>query len=313
MPPALKRPLPPPTKRGKAKSNVKPRPGPPKPTAAPPSKGKKSKEKAAPMSFNMGAWDASAEGQKIMLYAPPGMGKSTLAMMAPNPVFIGLDDGARHLRHPKTGERPQVVMDETGKVLSTFSQVINVLSQYDKFDPYDTIVVDTGTRLEELACDTVMDTIKGPDGWVTQLEEYGWGKGYRHIFDTMMHPLGEFDELVRRGKNIIIICHQALENMDGGDYRRACPELQVRNNANVCNKWCGWCDHVFKIDHEGLSINSKKKKASAIGDGYAVFVHPEVGFMAKSRTLDIDTRVISFATPDDDSLWIELFGEDYDA
>jgi hypothetical protein len=267
-----------------------------------------------PRPFVFGDWDADNEGEKTIIYAPPGFGKSTLAMMMPNPVFLGLDDGARKLRHPVTGARPKVITDpETGHVVNTWEAVRNVLAQPDLFDGFDSLVIDTGTRLEELCTAWVMENIPGPDGRVQELEEYGWGKGYRHVFDNMQHPLAAMDELVRRGKNITILCHQMLENMDSGDYRRTAPELQVRNNANVNNRWCGWCDNVFKIDHCGVGIDKKKRKAVSTG-GYAVFVHPtNPGYVAKARTIPIDTPVISFSTPDDNSIWIELFGEGYDA
>ena len=305
-------PPPKPEVSGKPKSHRAPRPSVPPPAV----KGGrvKAKEELAPMKFVMDDWNADDEGEKIILYAPPGKGKSTLAMMAPKPVFIGLDDGARKLRHPVTGERPKVVSNpETGRVLSTWMEVRNVLAQPDLFDPFESIVLDTGTRLEELCTEWVLANIKGDSGWVQELEGYGYGKGYRHVFDNMMHPLVDFDELVRRGKNIIIICHQVLANQDGGEYRKHAPELITRNNANICNKWMGWCDHVFKIDHAALSIDKKKKKAVDVGNGYAVYVHGDPSFEAKSRTIDIEDRVISFSDPTDNSIWIELFGEDYDA
>ena len=68
---------------------------PPKPTGVAPRTAK---------TFAVSVWDGKGEGQKIILYGPNGHGKTTLAAMAPNPVFIGLDDGGRQTRNPKTGE-----------------------------------------------------------------------------------------------------------------------------------------------------------------------------------------------------------------
>lgn len=291
---------------------------PPRPTAPPPvnKPGTKAAGKSiTPMAFTFDDWHAENEGEKILLYAPPGKGKSTLSLMAPNPIFIGLDDGARKLTNPKTGEGPKVITNtDTGMVLSTWMEVRNVLAQPGMFDTFDTVVLDTGTRLEELCTAWVLDNIKTEKGtYVEELEEYGYGKGYRHVYDHMMHPLGDMDELVRRGKNIIVICHQVRVNQDGGEYKKHAPELQARSNANVCNKWMGWCDHILKIDHARLSIDKKKKKAIDIGGGYAIYVHGTPEFEAKSRTISYETDAVTFSTPDDDSIWIELFGEGYDA
>src|SRR4030067_329548 len=59
--------------------------------------------------FQVATCDGSGTGEKIILYGESGVGKSTLAMMAPKPIFICVDDGIRKLRHPVTEEPAQFV------------------------------------------------------------------------------------------------------------------------------------------------------------------------------------------------------------
>ena len=83
----------------------------------PPARNKKSKAAAtaaappgratAPVvnkTFQVKTWSGDKEGEKVIAYADSGMGKTTLASMAPSAVFIGLDDGGRKILNPKTNE-----------------------------------------------------------------------------------------------------------------------------------------------------------------------------------------------------------------
>ena len=52
--------------------------------------------------FTVEDW-VTGDGQRIILYADTGMGKTSLALLAPNPVFIGTDEGGADFIHPETG------------------------------------------------------------------------------------------------------------------------------------------------------------------------------------------------------------------
>ena len=55
--------------------------------------------------FKAVAWTGAGEGIKAMIYGGSGIGKTTLAALLPNnPVFIGVDDGGRLIKHPVTGD-----------------------------------------------------------------------------------------------------------------------------------------------------------------------------------------------------------------
>ena len=87
------KPPPPPSPVAKKKPPLAP---PPKPVAPPPI------AKRVPKTFAVEEWQGDIEGEKIIIHGKYGMGKTTLATMAPAPVFIGLDDGGRKLKDPRT-------------------------------------------------------------------------------------------------------------------------------------------------------------------------------------------------------------------
>lgn len=282
---------------------AKKKPPPPPKVAAPPPKVAAPKRVAK--KFTVEDWSGDAEGHKIILHGKYGMGKTNLAALAPTPVFIGgLDTGGSKIKHPVTGENLKVIPG-----VETFQDVRDALHQVDLFDPYETVVLDTGTQLQHLGLLHTFATVRGPKGITcTDIEGYGYHKGYRHLYDVMHHILGDLDPLVKRGKNIIIVCQSIqtkVSNPGGEDFLRDTPDLQTDAKANVAADYMSWADHIFMIDHH--NITAEDKKAVATG-GRVIKVHPEIHFEAKSRTLGQEYAVVSFEHKADDSIWAILFG-----
>lgn len=277
-----------------------PIPMPPKRTAPPlPSK------TAAKKSFTIAPWNGAGEGEKIILYADSGMGKTTLASMAPAPVFIGLDDGGRRIRHPKTGE-PIAAFEG----VETFQDVRDVLQQPELFSEYKTVVLDTITVLQDLAVPHMLNTVPNEKGSkVSSIVAYGYGKGYQHLYDVMKLILQDCDRLVRMGKNIIFIAQAGphkVPNAGGEDYLRSGPRL-YSGTPSVEGLYCEWADHILLIDYQSTAVEKRK---AVCDENRAVFTKGQIYFRAKSRTLTSEQAVVSFTTPDDDSMWQLIFNQE---
>jgi hypothetical protein len=284
---------------------LKPLPKPPKPGTSP-----APRPSARPAkTFEIAQWDGSTSGEKIILSGELGKGKTSLAAMAPDPVvFIGLDDGGRKIRHPKTGKRLDYIPG-----VETFEDVRDALDACVNLD-CQTVVVDTGTELQRWAEAFVLRTIKVSNNQnvatkpALHLEDYGWGKGYKHLWDAMRLPLLNCDRVVAAGKNVIVItqsmCHKC-NNDFGEEYLKEGPALyHSEKNWSVMKLWCEWADHIFRIRHQQTKVPDGKKKASG-DDTLVIDTKGNQTFYAKSRTLD--DPVIAFSTKDDDSLWQLLF------
>lgn len=278
----------------------KPPTAPPKPVAPPPV------AKRVAKTFTVQDWDGDVEGHKIIIHGKYGMGKTNLSALAPTPVFIGgLDPGGSKIKHPVTGENLKVIPG-----VETFQDVRDVLHQVDLFDPYETVVLDTGTELQHLGLLHTFATVHGPKDCpkCTNIEQYGYHKGYRYLFDTMHHILGDLNPLIKRGKNVIIVCQSIqtkVSNPGGEDFLRDTPDLQTDAKANIAADYMSWADHIFMIDHHNVSASDKKAVATG---GRVIRVHPEIHFEAKSRTLPPECATVAFADKTDDSIWQFLFG-----
>jgi len=256
-------------------------------------------------SFSVGTWNNN-DGEKVILYGDTGIGKTNLASMAPNAVFIGLDDGGRKLANPITGERLQYVQGVT-----TYADVRSALQNYSMYDDFKTVVIDTATVLQDLASEYVVMTIPaGKDSRAVNIHSYGYNKGFDHLYDAMKAILADCDELVRRGKNIIIICQSLpnrISNPGGEDYLREGPRLYV-GKPSIEALYCEWADHIFRIDYHDAFVKDKKIAGAT---ERAIYTQPELYFRAKSRTLGDDAAVVSYNSRDNDSIWRFLFPQEY--
>ena len=282
------------------KKRIIPKPPKSAATTRPPAAPKARAATAVPAkNFKIESGEAPGDGKRILIHADSGMGKTTLASLAPNPVFIGLDKGGVGI---KTYQRVDGV--------ENYVDVRSAL-QADIYGEYETVVVDTVTLLEEWAEQHVLNTITNDNGEkMSSIVKYGWSNGYKHLYDMMKLVLQDTDSLVRKGKNIILIAQSTPHNVPnpgGEDFIRQGPRLVSRKNANIEAMYCEWAEQIFHIGYQFLNVD-KKKKATGSG-GRAIFVHPEPHFRAKSRTLGLDKAVVTFEDPTDDSIWQFLFAD----
>ncbi len=250
--------------------------------------------------FTVGNWDAADEGEKIIIYADTGMGKTTLSALSPNPVYLGLDEGGRKMKHPVTGDPLRVVED-----IETYQDVRDALQQSTTFDNFNTVVIDTVTILQDWAVPHMLANIPTEKGAkVKNIVGYGYNKGYQHLYDLMKFILQDCDRLIHKGKNVILVAQAApnrVSNPGGEDYLRDGPRLYA-GKPSVEALYCEWADHILRIDYQNLWSEDKKAKGDTTR---VIYTKPEVYFRAKSRT--IDEQVISFENKTDDSIWKFMF------
>lgn len=152
---------------------------------------------------------------RILIAGYPGIGKSTLALSAPNPLHIDIDFGIDRIepRYRKDFIQPK-----------TYDEILDDLKPENVAD-YDTLVFDTGGKLISLM--SMWATKKDPkysqrDGSLS-LKGYGFvGKEFQRLMDYCFYELN---------KHIVMVFH-AIEDKDGDNTRlRIKVEGQTKNNV----------------------------------------------------------------------------------
>ena len=217
-------------------------------------------------------------GHRVLLYGPGGIGKTTLALGTPSPVvFFDLDESLGRLG----------VEVPTVNGIEKWAQLRAAL-QGSGWDDVKTIVIDTGTRAEEMAVAHTLETVRHEKGHVCKsIEDYGYGKGYTFVFDTFLQIMADLDAHARAGRNIIIIAHDCtttVPNPQSEDWLRYEPRLQspTSGKASIRLRLREWCDHVLFL---GYDVVVDKMTGKGKGSGTRTLWRSELPHcMAKSRT-----------------------------
>ena len=228
---------------------------------------------------------AASSGHRVLLYGPGGIGKTTLASQLPGPVaFIDLDESLPRLRSQlEESGRMANIMPVTG--IHNWQTLRDVI-QADGWEKVRSIVIDTGTRAEELAVAHTLETVLADGKRVTSVEGYGYGRGFGFVFDTFLPLLADLDRHARAGRNVVFVCHDCtstVPNPAGEDWLRYEPRLQSPNSgkASIRLRVREWADHVLFVGYD-VSVG---KGGKGRGAGTRTLYSAEVPHcMAKSRT-----------------------------
>lgn len=285
-----------------------------KPAAPPPASAKPAAAKGPTKTFSIGVHSADTDGAKVILYGKTGNGKTTLASLRENVIFLSMTDGQQKVINPITGKECPVVQG-----LRDFQDVRDALHQGNLFPDKCSICIDTVTRLEAASERYIFDNYPAPGkqgGKATSMRAYGWD-ATAHQLDVMRLLISDLDPHVSAGRDIILLAQQAqvkISTSAGLDYFEDGPKLSHNNQYSSRMEVCEWADHVLRIGYQGFDVTTRDDKARVgkVVEGdlqRAVFAGGQAHFLAKTRLINGKRLppIISFASETDDSLWQFLF------
>jgi hypothetical protein len=138
--------------------------------------------------------------QKVVIYAPEGLGKTTLASLLPSPIFFDFEGGTHHVD----------VARLEPSTLAEFEKWARELVK-DRQD-FRTVVIDTVDWLEESVVRQVITDAASDN--VKSIEDFGFGKGWVHLGERMNHVLSIFDRLIDAGLHVVCLAHCAVRRFD---------------------------------------------------------------------------------------------------
>jgi hypothetical protein len=238
---------------------------------------------------------------KTVIYGPGGIGKTELCSLLANvgiePLFVDIENSSGFLDVARFDPAPE-----------TFDDVRDALHSEEVLQA-GAVIVDSLSKLEELARDFVIRTVpheKGAQIRIRSIEDYGWGKGYTHLYEVMMLILQDLDAIARRGVHVFCVCHDCTEkvpNPAGEDFLQWQPRLQSpAKQGKLRERVKEWCDHLLYIGWDRFVDDSGKASGSGSRTIYPIEMPTH---WAKSRVLDEPIEYLR----GDAEVWRKLFGE----
>lgn len=209
---------------------------------------------------------------RVVVYGEHGIGKSTFASGAPNPVFIQTEDGLANIDTTKF------------PLAHSYSDVLDALrSLHEESHDFETLVIDSADWLEALIWKHVAQKHDKAD-----IEAFGYGKGYTYAADEFRSLFLGLDALRDdRGMAVILTAHCEVKRHDdptSEPYDRWQIKLH-RHAAGVIQEWAdvvGFAAEPVIVRKEDVGFQKKVRRGVSRGERL-LHVSPNPAFAAKNR------------------------------
>lgn len=208
--------------------------------------------------------------QKVVVYGPEGIGKSTFASKFPKPVFIDTEGSTKKLNVSRF-DRPsswQMLLDE----------VEYVTRNYKSLD-IKTLVIDTADWAEKLCVNHICAKVKK-----TGIEDFGYGKGYVYLAEEFGRLLNRLEDIVELGINVVITAHAQMRKFEQPDEMGSYDRWELKLEKKTAPLLKEWADTLLFANYKTLvtRVDDNKYKAQG-GQNRVMYTTHNACYDAKNR------------------------------
>lgn len=212
-----------------------------------------------------------ARAQKVVIYGPEGIGKSSFASQFPDPVFIDTEGSTDNMDVARL-DKP-----------TSWTMLVNEIA-FIKANPTEckTLIVDTVDWAEQLAVAHVCSQ-HGKQG----IEDFGWGKGYTYVQEEIGRFLNALSDLVDMGINVVLTAHAQIKKFEQpdemGSYDRYELKLGQKTGSKTAPLVKEWADMVLFANYKTLVMTTDNGKKKAQGGERVMYTNHRPAWDAKNR------------------------------
>lgn len=205
--------------------------------------------------------------QKIVIYGPEGIGKSTFASKFPNPLFSDTEGSTKRL-NIRRFDRPQT------------SEMLIQQIEYVKAHPdiCRTYVIDTADWLEKLCSKAVCSKYKK-----SGIEDFGYGKGYTYLNEEFGKILNLLEDVVSLGINVVITAHAIMRKFEQPDEMGAYDRWELKLDKRNAPMLKEWADAVLFVNYKTVVEKNNDNKYKATGGKRVMYTEHHPCWDAKNR------------------------------
>lgn len=188
--------------------------------------------------------------QKIVIYGPEGIGKTTFASQLPEPLFSDTEGGTKHI-DVKRFDKPQ-----SWEALK--QQAKYVL----KNKPCKTYVIDTADWAEKLCIESLCAKYKK-----SGLEDFGYGTGYVYLGEELGRFLNLLDEIVEAGINVVLTAHAVMRKFEQPDEIGAYDRWELKLSKKAAPTVKEWADMLLFANYKIIAVATDDSGKKFKGQG----------------------------------------------
>lgn len=211
--------------------------------------------------------------QKVVIYGPEGIGKSTFAAQFPEPLFIDTEGSTKNMDVAR--------MDKP----TSWTMLKNQIA-YVKAHPQvcKTLVIDTIDWGEKLCIEDIC-AVHNKRG----IEDFGYGNGYVYEMEEFGRFLNSLEELISAGVNVVLTAHAQLRKFtqpdEFGEYDRWELKLGKKTGSMISPMVKEWADMLLFANYKTVAVQAddKGKKFKAQGGERVMYATHHPCWDAKNR------------------------------
>lgn len=204
--------------------------------------------------------------QKIVIYGPEGIGKSTFASKFPDPLFSDTEGSTKKLNVNRL-ENP------------SSWQMLLQQAEYVKLNrPCKTYVIDTADWAEKL-CSQAVCSRANKSG----IEDFGYGKGYVYLKEEFGKLLNLLEDIVETGIHVVFTAHSLLKKFEQPDEMGAYDRYELKLTKYVAPLVKEWADTILFANYKTYVISDENGKKKASGGNRVMYTSHHPCWDAKNR------------------------------
>lgn len=216
-----------------------------------------------------------AKAQKIVLYGPEGIGKSTFASQFPEPLFIDTEGSTNN-------------MDVARLSKPSSWELLNQQIEYVKQNrPCKSLIIDTIDWAERLGIEFITNR-----GGKKSITNFGYGEGFIQLEEEFGKLLNKLSDVVDVGIHVVLTAHAKITRFEQPDeigaYDRWELKLGNKTTAKTAALVKEWADMILFANYDIQVINidnqgAQKGKNKAQGGKRVMYSTHTPSWDAKNR------------------------------
>lgn len=203
--------------------------------------------------------------QKVVLYGPEGVGKSSLAAQMPDPVFLDTEGSTAQLDVARVDVRDAATLHAA-------------LVEIHRSSEFRTVVLDTIDWAERiLVGDLLNHTGK------KSIEDFGYGKGWVMVAEEMSKLLTTLDGLVRGGKHVVLLAHSKVVRFAAPDLAGEHDRYELKLSKQSTPLIKEWADAILFLNFRTKVVEIDGKKKGIGGKERIIATTHSAAWDAKNR------------------------------